>query len=297
VSDRPLRVHALYVALNEHEFFEASVRSIYDHVDRITVITTYDRDWHGRSRQPDQLVPSILARTDDPDRKIDLIVSSETSEARSRNRAMDYANPSRASRKVKRQHLLDADSPAVDYFLIVDADEIYEGAALERLYAHVAQHRLPLYKVGLVRYFKRWTHRIDGYEWSTAMIRSDLRFDKLRNRTPNLAQRAFGKAPKVSDDLKSRVRRYEEVDPKVAVFHHGSYVGPRSRIVDKLAAFGHAHELQPNWLENVYDRWTPASRNFHPVVPEWFPSAQEIAVADLPPEIAKHPWPPGYLTD
>lgn len=295
VVNPPLRIHAIYLCLGDAEFLEPSVRSIYDDVCGITVVTTLDRDWQGKPRRRDEVVDSIASRAFDPDRKIDLIVSNETSEARSRNRVMDWAAPCRRSLKVRRQHAGDADLPPVDYFLIVDPDEIYDRGAIARMAELVAQSRLPVYRAAGVRYFKRWTYRVDGLEWSTVLVRADWRLTYLRNWVPALWRRAFGKAPFLPRRLKDRVRRVADIPSEIAVFHHGSYVGPRARIVEKVKSFGHSHEVSDDWLSTVYDAWTLASRDFNPAYPELYPSAARIALAELPEAVREHAWPPEYL--
>src|SRR6185436_12739632 len=98
----------------------------YDHVGGITVITTHDRDWHGQPRDAGELVALVLSRQLDPEHKIELAIVNETNEARSRNRAMDLAAPRATSLRVRQQHAADGPHETPDYFLIIDADEIYE---------------------------------------------------------------------------------------------------------------------------------------------------------------------------
>jgi hypothetical protein len=290
-----LRLHAIYLSLSDAAFFEASVRSIYNDVDRITVTTTYDRDWKGVNRDPDGVVELILSRRFDPERKIDLIVGDETNEARSRNRAMDYAHPRRQSTRVQRQHADDGVRSPVDYFLIIDPDEIYEEGTLPRLVDYAAQRRLPIYRVAAVRYFKRWCYRIDGLEWSTALVRADVRFTHLRNRKIPLWRRVSSRIPLLPRSAAVTIRRSEDVPAGVGVFHHGSYVGPRERIAEKLGSFGHADEVEGDWMSRIWDEWTPATRNFNPAWPKLFPSATELRLSDLPAEIRDFPWPAEYL--
>jgi hypothetical protein len=85
------------------------------------------------------------------------------------------------------------------------------------------------------------------------------------------------------------------VPAHVGVFHHGAYVGPRDRIAQKVSSFSHSDEIPARWLTDVWDRWTPEMRNFHPVEPSAFPGAGAISTADLPSEIRDFPWPSGYL--
>jgi hypothetical protein len=296
VSDpRRLRIHAIYAVLDDVELFRASVRSIYDHVDRITVITTHDRDWMANARPANPLVATVLCRDLDPDRKIDLIVTSETNEARARNRAMDYAAPRRKSLAVERQSVVDHDYEPPDYFLIIDADEIYEAADFERLVVHVAEERRPCYRVACVRYFRRWNYRVEGYEWAFAFVRADWRIEHIRGRKASFPRRAAARVPGMPAGLRARLRGFEDIPAEVGVFHHGSYVGPRARIAAKLAAWGHAADVAPNWMEEVYDPWTTASRDFNPVYRDLFPSATEVPIDELPPEIADWSWSPEYL--
>jgi hypothetical protein len=291
----PLRIHAIYAVLDDVALFRASVASIYDHVDRITVVTTHDRDWMGRDREPSALVTTILSRELDPDRKIDLIISSETNEARARNRAMDYAAPRPASLGVRRQHAHDSDLVPPDYFLIIDADEIYEAGDFERIVGFVASDRRPVYRVPCVRYFRRWNYRVDGYEWAFAFVRADWRIEHIRGRRASFVRRAAARVPGMPASLRARLRGFVDVPPEVGVFHHGSYVGPRARMEAKLGGWGHADDVIPNWLEEVWDTWTPAARDFNPVHPEVFPGAAEIEPGSLPAEIAGRAWPPEYL--
>lgn len=295
MSTRPIRLHAIYVALDEPALFRASVASIYDHVDRITVSTTHDRDWRGAPRDPSAITAMVLGRDLDPERKIDLIVSSETNEARSRNRAMDYAAPRRSSMRVRREHDRDDAYVSPDYFLIVDADEVYEGADLERLKAYVAEERRPLYRVPCVRYFKRWNYRITGHEWAITLVRADQRLPYLRKRNVNLGRRGLARVPGLPRGARERLLGYVDIPPEVGVFHHGSYVGPRGRIEAKLQSFGHASEVPADWLEQVYDPWTTGTTNFNPAYPEMFAGAEEVAVAELPAVIREFAWPDDYL--
>ncbi|HXY93221.1 MAG TPA: hypothetical protein VEP49_12140 [Acidimicrobiia bacterium] len=291
----PLRVHAIYAVLDEVPLFRASVASIYPYVSGITVITAHDRDWLGERREPGRLVSTILGRHLDPERKIDLIVTNEINEARARNRAMDYAAPRSRSVRVVRQHDRDPGFEPPDYFLIIDADEIYEGVAMERLIAYVARDRRRVYRVPCVRYFKRWNYRIEGYEWAFAFVRADWRIQHIRGRRANIVRRGAAHIPGMPAAAAARLRGFVDIPADVGVFHHGSYVGPRERIAAKLGSFGHQHQVPDGWLTDVYDPWTPDARDFNPAFPDLFPSAERLDVEALPAEIVDRAWPSDYL--
>ena len=117
----------------------------------------------------------------DPDRRVQLLIERETNEARSRNRAMDFAVGSRRSRaRCVLQSDIDRPLEPPDDFLIIDADEVYEAGAIDRLRAYVAQRPRAVYRIGARRYFKRWTYRVTGLEYSISLVRSDVRLPYLR---------------------------------------------------------------------------------------------------------------------
>jgi hypothetical protein len=291
----PIHVHAVYSVLSEADLFFASLASIYEHVDGVTVITTYDRDWRGRQREPDDLVHRLLTRTDDPERKIALIVGHETNEARSRNRVMDFAWPVSKSRAVLRQHVDDRPLTPVDYFWIIDADEIYEASQVHRLLAHIAKERRPYYQVAARTYFKTWEFYVDGLEWFTAFVRADYRLGGLRNPRPRTTNKILNRLGPTGRRIADRLLGLERIPPDVGFFHHGSYVGPRTRIANKLRSSGHEHQIHTDWLERVWDTWTPESADFHPTTPSAFPRAVQIDRSELPQEIMSREWPEGYL--
>lgn len=287
-----LRFHAVYAVVNDAVMFECSVRSIYERVSRITVVTNLDRDWHGAPVDRDDLLERVLSRAFDPDRKIDVVVSSETNEARARNAPMDLA--AGVSRRVRSAHVGDVVEPAADFFWIVDADEVYEAAAVESLQAFVAQRRRPAYRVPFWTYFKSWNYRVQAIGWATTFLRADQRVFAIRNpRTPLRSKIAY-RIPGISYEGVHRIGGNVQIPLDVGCFHHGSYIGDE-RVLRKVTAGGHRDHVIPGWIDDVWRRWTPASRDFHPTDPELFPSVEYVPTDQLPSEIASFPWPSGCL--
>ena len=102
----------------------------------------------------------------------------------------------------------------------------------------------PIYRIGAHRYFKYWTLPGDG-----PRVLDRARPRRRPTALPAPTDRA-GVAPcdrphprPAGGGVRDLALGYRDVPPDVAVFHHGSYVGPRRRISDKLASFGHAHEV------------------------------------------------------
>ncbi len=296
MTSDPVRIHAIYAVAGDEDLFPASLGSIYDQVDGITVITGYDTDWSGAARRSDRMVDGLLRGDLDPDRRVQLLIERETNEARSRNRAMDFAAGSASSRRVRQQSKRDRPLTPPDYFLIIDADEVYEAGSIDRLRAYMDQHRRAIYRVGARRYFKHWTYRVTGLEYSISLVRADVRLPYLRRLVVPTPRRAVAKIPGLPGRLRDAALGYHDVPPDVAVFHHGSYVGPRRRISDKLASFGHAHEVAPDWIDRVWEDFDPAMRDFNPAYPSVFPACEQIVTSDLPAEIRDHKWPVGYLS-
>lgn len=291
---QPPRVHAIYVVLNDVELFTASLKAIYESVSGVTVVTAYDQDWFGERRETDDLVARILDRSLDPDGKISLIVTRDPNQARTLNRAMDHAAPPRKSQRVLTQHSLDLPLEPIDYFWIIDSDEIYERSTIPRLFEYISRGRR-IYQVAGHHYFKTWSYRVDPPEWFTAFVRSDVRLGTQRNVYPGIKSKLLWRAPLFSDHFRLHLLGVERVPLEVAAFHHGSYVGPRERIATKIRSSPHAHQIRPHWMEEVWETWSETSRDFHPTDPRAFTQATPLSFDDLPEEIRSRDWPEGYV--
>lgn len=286
--------HAIYAVAGELELLKASIASIYDFVEGITIVSGSDRDWMGQPRESSRVHTLVHSPTIDPDRKISLLITDETNEARSRNRAMDFASPSGRSTHTVKQSPRDHQLRRPDYFLIVDADEIWEADQLTNLRTFIAAHPAHTYRAACLRYFKRWNYRIDGFEWATVAVTASTRFRYLRLPPTLRIRRWFNRLQWIPPRLRQSICGFIDIDPAVTSFHHGSYVGPTARITEKLASFGHSHEVAPDWMERVWNRFDPSMTNLNPVYPSLFPGTTKIPTSELPQEIKSFPWPDEY---
>jgi hypothetical protein len=289
--------HAIYLVLNDFTLFPASLRSVYPHITGATVITSHDRDRYGRPVEPDGTVEAVLTRALDPDRKVNVIVCTEGSEAALRNRAMAFAHPPAPAGRIHDREQGLAVMPPPDWFWIVDADEIYDTDDVRRLKAFVREHPAPAYWAGSYSYWRSWNWRIAERSRRVVLLRPGRWFDHLRHPRLSFVARAVRKLR----HLRLLPGRAEtafigaQVPREVAVFHHGDWVGPRERIEAKLARSGHRDQFIDGWLERVWDQWTPEMRDLHPFEPEMFPLAAHVPTARLPAAIREHPWPDGWL--
>lgn len=64
---------------------------------------------------------------------------------------------------------------------------------------------------------------------------------------------------------------------------HFSYLMPQHKIEEKLASFGHSHQISKDWLHDVWPNIKPGIRNFHPVNPNGWSG---IDIVDIPEKIS-----------
>ncbi|MDQ6839881.1 MAG: hypothetical protein M3137_16540 [Actinomycetota bacterium] len=283
------------MVLNDASFLHAALASVYDFISGATVITRYDRDRNGRAVEPEGLVDLVLSRSIDPDRKVNLIVTNEGQEPMARNRAMDYAG---APTRLRVTPGSPPSIPAPDLYWHVDADEVYDATDVGRLLDFVDQHRAQAYRLELRTYFRTWNWRVEERGSFTALTRPGFRFGWMRDVYPTIWRRGWAKAARtglVSEASAWRRSGVVLVPPEVAVCHHGSYVGDRERIADKIDRSSHRTQMVDGWLERVWDTWTPQATNFHPTHPPRFPRAVHVATAELPQAIRNSSWPDGFI--
>ena len=292
---RPQSIHAVYYVLNDCEFFGASLQSIYDHVSGVTVVSCYDRDRFGKPRLPDGMADLVLSRAVDPDRKVNLIVTTEGSEPTGRNRGTAFAA---APPRVVNLAGQPAGIPAPDLFWYIDADEVYDEDEIGRLLRWVGDHPARVYLLELRTYFRTWNWRVTERGSFVALSRPGFRFGALRNWYPTVWSRGWARLARdgrVSEQVALRAVRARLVPASVAVCHHGSYVGPRARIEQKLASSAHHDQVVDGWFDEVWDRWTPETRDFHPTEGARFPVAVHVETEHLPKAIREHDWPSGWI--
>jgi len=60
--------------------------------------------------------------------------------------------------------------------------------------------------------------------------------------------------------------------PDDIVLHHYSWVRSDDEVRKKLENFSHAPQMIPNWYEDVWSKWTPETKDFHPMNPPQYHS-------------------------
>lgn len=292
-----LRLFAVYVTLNDEPFIEASLESIYPFAAKIFVLTAYDTTWDGTSVEPDRTLEKVLGFPD-PERKICCIRMWCPDEALARNWVMDAAIHTvdyRFSPHAIDRTAIDAWLEPPDYFWIVDGDEIYDPESLPAILRFVKGSGAAHIKVYGYVYFKTWNYRVKDPEPFTAFLSPGRYLGFARDPAYPRLLGYLQKIPKVGPAVFNRAVGRAFVPPDIGVFHHPAYVGDTQRIANKLAHSPHRHQARTDWIERVWERWTPSTRNFHPTNPPAFPEAIYVPTQKLPGLIRKRDWPEGYV--
>lgn len=290
-----IHVQAICPLLNERDLFTASVAAIYPFVDGITVATAVHSDWAQHPVKPDGLINDLIDGSMDPAGKMIVLVIAETNQARVINRVMDLHTVS-VQHRVAQQHPLDRPPSLPDYFWLFDADELWDEQDIRRAFEVLRTHRYRYVQTPAQHYFKTWNYRVTGFEWFTTFVRADCRVHNMRN--PNLLRpwtKALWRVPHMPPGIPLRTAGIHRLQPSTARFHHGSYVGPRSRMVAKVGWSPHNHQMGEGWVENVWDPFTVDSVNLHPTEPSAFAAVEYVPTDQLPVCISRYPWPDGYL--
>jgi len=303
-----MKITAIIVVLNDAEFITPCIRAIYDFVDQISIQTNYDRGWNGSLISPDDTVKKILEIPDEKG-KISLHVMRMPDDAFARNQLMRSA-----TYKLNHKYLpVFPDDQRIkmlceppDYFWIIDADEIYDPLTISGILKYLTAEKPNILRIHGVTYFKSWNYKISPSYWfcHAGFIKPgnmiyDIRefyqpqwFRLIRNKYWNMGRRGD-----YLIDFTRRLRGEKILPHDIAVFHHGSFIGDNKRMRKKLLLSPHTHSKDSvkNWYRNVWEKWTPDTRNFHPLKPWLFKSVEYVYTEELPDSIKNIDWPTGYI--
>lgn len=280
-----LKVHAIVLALNEEAFIENQLRSLYPFCSGISVVTQYDRDWYGKRVQPDRTA-TIVSEFDDPEGKIHLVLRRFPDEAAARNSEM-LALTARPHRGVMSHgssgQRIASFHDAPDYFLVVDADEIYDAQTLPRMIDLLAIRRPRGMRVHGFNYVQTWNRRVprevvDFYHFG--FLRPGTLFKMRRTITWNESRFAKLLGILKLPNFAARLWGFAECPPEVGVFHHGCWLGGPERLRLKSLRSSHPEINVPGYADDVARiPWT------------------YVPTPELPSTIRDVPWPAGFLDE
>ena len=250
---RPKSIVAMYKLFFGEEWLEASVESIIDQVDWV-VLAVSDRAWSDAPIEGDDLTQVIERLKSRFGSKILPFTGSWASQLQHVSDALDWI----------RRNL-----PKTTHVLYIDSDEVYTSEQAARLvgYAHDVRYTTRALAVSLHTYFRTIYYRIDPPEPITPLALFPV-FPGTRFTT---------------------FRRVNIRQMHVPVWmHHFSYVRRSDeRIRAKLEAFKDDEALIPGWYENVWLKWTPETKDFHPTRPEAYHSVVPVLPEELPPSVVE----------
>ena len=264
-----MKLCAVYKVFNAETYLPYSMRSVYEHVDRIVVLLS-TRPWSGHPAPPDS-TERIVRTFPDPEGKIQLLlkdwgafpapVDQLANERRGMNFLLEWVR---------------AEQPDVTHYFYVDADEVYHGAHLRYLRRVLAGLTRPREVRGVWRcYWKSFAYWIDPPEPSRPLVAfpvtADVRFVTQRDTS-------------IGDALVLPLRRF--------CIHHFSYALPSDTIYEMKCQGPHGASFVPRWWTDVWLRWDAdrGMTNLHPCWPTQYRRAVRSDPRALPPVMRGHPF-------
>lgn len=251
-----LQIHAIILALNEEQFIENCIATIYPFCSKISVITQYDRDWYGKPVKPDRSV-NIVLNYPDPSGKINLVVRRMPDEAAARNMEMLAFN--KRSYKGTLSHGRSMEDiadfhNAPDYFWIIDADEIYDIATIPAILNYLKDKRPKGMRVTGYNYLRTWNKRvprsvIDFTHFG--FIQPGVLFEQRRMVSWNESRLRKLFQLLHLPDWSSQLFGFINCPEEVGVFHHACWLGDDERIAQKFGKS--SHQESKDWKPDSVD--------------------------------------------
>jgi hypothetical protein len=252
-----MRIHAIIIALNEEDFITETIKPIYRLCSGISVITQYDRDYYGKMITPDSTVSKVLSYPD-PEGKIHLVVRKYNDETASRNHEM-MAMMCDASKgimthgtpmpEIQRFH----EKP--DYFLICDADEIYDINTFPAIVDYLKQKKPRGMKVSAYNYYYNWNRRMTREEYvhhHFGFIKAGLMFEQRRvlNWNESRLNKFFLKFG-LKQNIGSWFFSFIDCPWEVGMLHHAGYIRRNmEKMREKMSKHSHLEAHPDSFLQS-----------------------------------------------
>lgn len=282
-----MRIHAICIALNEEDFIVELLKSMYSFCSGISVITQYDRDYYGKKVVPDNTVQYALDFPD-PEAKIHVITRRYNDETASRNHEM-MSILSNASKGIK-PHGVSIDEvkhffAPPDYFLIVDADEIYDVETFPVIAEYVAKKKPKAMRVSAYEYGFNWNLRVPPDVWmhhQFGFVKAGVMFEERRVISWNEYRlKKLFSLLKLDQKLSNKILGYIDCPQEIGMFHHAAYIRRnKQKMIEKMSKHSHPENHDREYLEKILKQQY-----------DFVPTDQ------LPINIREGNWPPEFWDD
>ena len=270
-----MKVAAVFCVYNEEEYLPWAVRAILPAVDRVFILlgegpyNAYNPQAREVSR-PDRTPERLKELAGEP--KVRVVRGLWSSEVEHRNAGLALCL-----------------EEGMDYYWLVDGDEVYRPDHLQRIRERIArQPEVGTFIVKCHIFWRSFLYRIPAQQmsWRPRRIFKITRVRRILG-VPLPHRCRF-----VGQNEMNSIGPVFEFPPEEALFYHFSYARSGPAMEDKFRTFSHAHEIPAEWVERVWKGW-PQNRqmqNIHPVDPPKFPCAVRTPLDDLPPILRNHPY-------
>ena len=252
-EDRKATFAAVYCVYDDSTWLDTSLESVYDACDAIYLLVS-DRPWNGEPGDNSATIACIEAYPD-PAGKLRLVQGSWSSEAEQRNAGLDMLR-----------------AAGYDYCFVVDADEVYDTAALKAMMDVAASEpEVPCWHMRMDTYWKEELYRIEPREPLMPVV-----FVKVG-------------AARFSMNRNAEGAQHKLISPAVGFCHHLSYARSDEQVRRKISTFSHANEIVSGWYENVWRKWDSdrGMTNLHPTHPAAYQRAIPQPYVAMPPALRK----------
>lgn len=252
-----LKIHAIIIALNEEDFIAETIKPIYQLCSGISVITQYDRDYYGKSLQPDTTVQKVLDFPD-PEGKIHLVVRRYNDETASRNHEMGAILHNAAKGILSHGvpiEQVQAFHATPDYFLICDADEIFDEASFPAIVDYLQKKQPKGMRISGYNYFFNWNRREPREKYvhkHFGFVKAGIFFQQRRvlNWNESRINHLFQKIG--FNNLGSKLYNFIDCPWEVGMMHHAGYVRRnKEKLLEKMQKHSHLENHSPDYLEKI----------------------------------------------
>jgi hypothetical protein len=250
---RAARFGAVCCVYDDDSWLAPTIESVYDACETIWFLVS-DTPWHGEATDQTAVIERIRALPD-PAQKIRIVQGRWPDEASQRNEGLRVVAEA-----------------GLEYCFVLDADEIYDPAQLQRAMTVARENpHVDCWRLSCFTYWKSYRYRVDPPERITAAV-------FVRPGTGHFVENRTFEA-----------ERCVSLPIETAAFHHMSYARTDEQILRKITTFGHAKDVVPGWYDNVWRKWDGdrSLQNLNPCWPGAYQRVVEQSYDALPPAVQR----------